>query len=110
MTTQIKPQAVTGLDIVFGGDVKKLLPPMEQIPKGFHDHQNKWHRLVEQWFFKGLKKLDVTPREGIERRAALGHVKACMASCDPKHEHKVAGCAYLMSQFFEDEFKYEVAK
>lgn len=109
MIKRILPMEVTGLDLAFGGDMKKLLPQMDDIPEEFRKRSSKWNELIGQWFFKGLKKLEVNPREGVDRSKALAHVKACLSSFEPKHEHKVVGCAYLMSQFFEDDFSYEVA-
>jgi hypothetical protein len=32
-----------------------------------------------------------------------------MSSWEPKHEHKEAGCAYLLSEFFDD-VNYKKAK
>jgi len=104
---RIMPADVSGLDLAFGGDMKKLLPPMNEIPEEFQDGRTKWNDLISGWFFRGLTKLELAPREGVDKQKALRHVKAIMVSWEPKHEHKEAGCAYLMSQFFEDEFNYE---
>jgi len=40
-------------------------------------------------------------KPGIDRKAAIRHIKAIMASYAPKHEHKEAGCAYLFALWFE---------
>lgn len=110
MSERIMPVEVTGLELVFGGDMNKLLPPMEKIPQEFKAGHSRWNDLIGKWFFHGIKKLEVMPREGVDRVKALRHVKACMASWEPKHQHKEAGCAYLMSQFFEDDFTFEVGE
>jgi hypothetical protein len=104
-----KPIEVTGLEIAFGGDMKKLLPPLNEIPEEFKRGRTKWNDIVSTWFFRGLKNIKCKPKEGIDEKAALQHVRAIMASWEPKHEHKEAGCAYLLSEWFED-IEYEAAK
>ncbi|KPV60736.1 hypothetical protein QJ48_04215 [Paenibacillus sp. A3] len=105
-----KPVDVSDVQLAFGGDMKKLLPPMSDIPREFQDGHTKWNDLVGKWFLRGLNKLNVTPRAGVDGKKALRHIKAILGSWEPKHEHKEAGCAYLMSLFFEDEFTFEVAE
>jgi hypothetical protein len=104
------PAEVTGMEMVVGGDMKKLLPPYTEIPQEFHmGSRGKWNRFVSDWFFCGLKDLKVTPKAGIDQGKALRHIKAIMASWEPQHEHKEAGCAYLASLWFED-VQYNLAK
>lgn len=95
-----KPKDVSPIDLAFGGDMAKLLPPKEDIPKEFWGC-NEWVKVTEQWFYNGLKKPVFIPKEGIDRGKALHHVMAILGSWDPKHEHKIAGVAFLLSQFFE---------
>ncbi|MDR6884875.1 hypothetical protein [Bacillus sp. 3255] len=103
------PVDVNGLSIAFGGDMSKLLPAMSDIPKEFKEGRTKWNDLVGTWFYRGLKNTQFKPKDGIDKNKALRHVKAIMGSWEPKHEHKEAGCAYLLSEFFED-VTYEPAK
>lgn len=101
-----KPVDVQKKDLAFGGDIKKLLPSMEEIPKEFKNGRGKWNDFFNRWNFTGLPKTtQVFPKDGIETSKALAHVRAVMASWEPKHEHKEAGCAFLLSEFFED-FSY----
>jgi hypothetical protein len=98
-----KPAEVSGVDMAFGGDMKKLLPPYEDIPEEFHSMHNKWGKIAARWFFEGLPKgTKFLPKEGIEPGAAVPHLKAILVSFEPKHEHKQAGVAWLMSRWFED--------
>lgn len=102
----MKPVAVTGLEMAFGpeGGIKKLLPPMSEIPEEFKRDHNPWCSVVSRWFFGGLTKEEVAawaPKEDIDKDMALRHVKAALGSFEPKHEHKEAGCAYLLSLWFE---------
>lgn len=103
-----KPQEVNGVNLAFGGDMKKLLPPMHEIPEEFQRLRTDWNELISKWFFRGLKSFDCVPKEGIDRGTALKHIGAILRSWEPSHEHKEAGCAYLLSLWF-DEPKY-VAK
>ena len=107
--SKITVQNVSGLEMTFGGDMKKLLPAMSDIPREFQMGHTKWNDLVSTWLFYGLKNCEWKPKEGIDTQQALRHIKAIMGSWEPKHEHKEAGCAYLLSEWFED-VKYERAK
>lgn len=109
--TYLLPQDVTDAEIAFGGGTDRLLPAYKDIPEEFKDwnSRNKWNKLFNDWFFNGLKNANFVCREGVDKDKAMRHLKACMGSWAPKHEHKEAGCAYLMSQFFED-VTYETGK
>ena len=91
-----EPQDVDAITATFPGRVSgTLLPLREEIPEEFQDWNNPWCRLVSQWFFRGLEEIRF--REGIDYTKAVHHLKACIGSFEPKHEHKQAGTAYLMS-------------
>lgn len=105
----LKPVEVNDVEIAFGGNMEKLLPSMEEIPEEYKNGSNKWNKVVGDWFFYGLKSCKWEPKEGIDTKDAINHIKAIMSSFDPKHEHKEAGCAYLLSYFFND-VSYEKAK
>lgn len=96
-----KPQEINSLDMAFGGDMKKLLPSMSEIPEEFQRGRTEWNKLFSTWFFRGLKSFDSKPKNGIDKDVAMRHVFAIMRSWDPQHEHKEAGCAYLLSLWFE---------
>lgn len=97
------PIEVDTLECIFGAtDISKLLPPYRSIPKDFREGRNKWSTLVSTWFFCGLKDAVWKPVPGIDENKALRHLKAIMSSFEPKHEHKEAGVAYLLSLWFED--------
>lgn len=94
---------VTDVDIVFGGkDLVALLPAYEDIPDEFKGRQSPWVRFMEDWFFRGIAKYDLTPKDGVDERKAIRHISAVMRSWAPAHEHKTAGVAYLLSQWFKD--------
>jgi len=79
-----------------------LLPAYETIPDEFKHRNTKWTALFQDWFFYGLDSLTVTMKPGIDKSAALLHISTIMKSWTPKQEHKEAGVAYLMSQWFDD--------
>ena len=99
----MKPIKVSDAELAFGGDMNKLLPPMNYIPDEFKESNNKWVELVSGWFFSGLPEgMSFSKKEGVDPKMAINHVRAIMSSFAPKHQHKEAGCAYLMSEFFND--------
>ena len=88
------------------GDVSHL-PKWEHIPDKFKDRNELtyWNRFICGWFFKGVsnKELEsLTPKPGVDKTKALKAVAAILQSWDPKHEHKEAGAAFLMSEWFEN--------
>jgi hypothetical protein len=96
---------IQDLDGIFGGDINmsKLLPSMDSIPEEFKRWPGgKWNKVVSDWFFCGLKNAKWVPKPGINTSKALDHIFAIMVSFEPKHEHKEAGCAYLLSEWFDD--------
>lgn len=105
----MKPIKVHDAEIAFGGKMQSLLPAMADIPEEFRKGNSKWNQVVSDWMFSGIKDCQWKPKEGIDPNEAIRHIKAIMVSFEPKHEHKEAGCAYLLSQFFDD-LKYERAK
>lgn len=95
-------QNVTDIDVVFGTKALDLMPTYNKIPDEFKNGDTKWNKVVNTWFYRGLKNAQFTPKDGVDKNKALKHIKAIMGSFEPKHEHKEAGCAYLLSEWFED--------
>lgn len=93
------PTKVGDVDVAFPASVKHLMPSMEEIPKEFQRGRTYWSTLTSEWFFRGLKSLP-TSKEGVDRNQALRHLKCIMGSFEPRHEHKEAAVAYLMSLWF----------
>ncbi len=103
----IPVQDVTDLDVVFPGNVEALMPKWEDIPKEFRGWRaTKWNGVFNDWFYAGLRNASWMPKDGVDTAKALRHIKAIMGSWNPKHEHKEAAVAYLLSEWFED-VKYE---
>jgi hypothetical protein len=80
---------------------KDLIPKWEEIPDEFKKPNNKYVKFINEWFFSGVDAARLIAKDGIDRRKAITHVKNCMNSWEIKHEHKEAGCAYLLSLWFD---------
>jgi hypothetical protein len=91
-----------GIDLAFPTKTKGLMPEYAEIPKEFKAGRTKWNQLFADCFYSGLKSLELTPKEGIDKNKAWAHIRYIMGSWEPKHEHKEAAVAYLLSQWFED--------
>lgn len=90
------PKDVDDVTMHFGG-IKGLMPPRESVPDRFT-----WgDRLFNDWFYRGLKSIELTPKDGIDRDKAVRHIRTIMGSFEPKHEHKEAACAYLFELWFQ---------
>ncbi|KAG1454112.1 hypothetical protein G6F57_015579 [Rhizopus arrhizus] len=90
---------LSDVDMAFG--TTQGLPAYDRIPVEFRDSRTQWNNLVSKIFFTGVKGLQFTAHPGVDGNAAYKHVRALLASWEPKHEHKEAGVAYLMSQYFK---------
>lgn len=92
---------LTQLDLVFGNIAH--LPAQADIPKEFWDDSHPAAHAASQLFFKGGKLSDFgfTPREGIPPGSASIAIGAILASFEPQHQHKIAGAAMLIDQWFE---------
>lgn len=95
------PKTIPDVDLAFPSSVDTLLPKWDEIPKEFKSFHGEWVELVEKWFFYGLEGCEFVVKDGISEEVALRHLSAIMRSFEPKHEHKIAGVAYLMSQWCE---------
>ena len=88
----------------YPADVKNLMPAYDQIPEEIKNQDaNNYTRLRAKWFLKGLMAHDVPePRGGIDGDKAWDHLFCIQRSFEPKHEHKSAAVAYLMSLWFKE--------
>lgn len=101
-----QPIAVSPVDAAFPASVTgKYLPPIEDVPDEFKRHEGtKWNIFVNNMFFHGWDGVNpsLVTRKGVDAQVGFDQVQACLRSFEPKHEHKEAGVAYLLSLFFED--------
>ena len=94
-----EPVDTSGLN-PFSTDIDKVLPKWGEIPDTFKDQ---WmsNGLASEWFYKGLNDFIFYPREGVDLDKAISQLHLCLSSWEPKHERKIAGVEFLLSQFFE---------
>lgn len=105
----MKPIKVDDVNRVFGGKTHELVPKMNEIPKEFQYGKSKWNKVFGDWFFYGLENCVWTPKKDVNKEDALRHIGAVMRSYEIKHEHKEAGVAFLLNEFFED-VQYDKAR
>jgi len=97
---------LTKLKLSFWPSIK-YLPSLEEIPEKFKGFNNGifQNELIEKWFFKGLKKDDIDlliPKAGVDKNNALIAIHVILISWEPSHEEKMAGAAFLLSEWFEE--------
>lgn len=99
-----QPHAVTDIEIAFAARGPELTPDYDVLPADFTRwNGNLWVEFAEHWFSLGdpFKAFDVTgPNPGIDGDAAIRHLRVVMGTWGTKHEHKIAGAAWLMSIWF----------
>ncbi len=108
--SDLKPKALSDLDVAFSANVRDLMPDYKEIPEDFRRGRTKWNRFQSDWFYGGIDASGLIAKDGIDRNAALRHLKAINGSFEPKHEHKEAAVAYLASLWFDDKSKWTKAK
>lgn len=104
------PTEVNDLDIAFPATVRHLMPKYSEVPEEFQGNSSKWNRFFSDMFYRGIKNADLKPKEGIDKDKAMRHIRCVAGSFEPKHEHKEAAVAYLMSLWFDDSSTWERAK
>jgi hypothetical protein len=100
----MEPQPVSDEDVMFPGTVAHLMVPYAQIPDEFKRDRHPCVKIIEEWFYNGIKGgVDTwVAADGIDRALAIRHLKCIMRSFSPKHEHKTACVAYLLSIWFDE--------
>jgi hypothetical protein len=111
MTKTFVPQEVTDAESVFGGgslipygDWKgnDFIPSKKDIPEEFREWRGtQWNEVASTWFYSGLDGYTFKMKKGIDETIAMKHLQIILRSWTPKHEHKIAAVAYLMSEWFE---------
>jgi hypothetical protein len=96
MLPEIKP--VTDLDIAFGNI--KDMPEWEDIPKEYDSRDNPWAKVASDVFFNGTpaKGTFLQTREGVDPVLLRRKIQSWMVSFAPKHERKIAACAWLLAE------------
>ena len=94
-------------DFAFPARIIDLMPKMSDIPKEFtRVNGTPWNKIASDFFFFGAKRVQWNAKRGIDKDAAIRHIRSILWSFEPSHGHKEAACAYLMSLWF-DSITYE---
>lgn len=106
MLNFMKPIPVDRLTEIFAVNVKPLMPDFttdqaRRYRENWHHGESWGFKLFNDMFYKGLTKLRMIPRPGIDPQIASTHIRCIMRSFEPKHEDKVSACAYLFELWFE---------
>lgn len=97
----INPKKLDGPDVAFPTTVEGFIPPYESIPEEFRRGHTPQNKLFSKMFYSGARVEFLKSKPGIDRKDALNHIRYVSRSFEPKHEHKEAGVAWLLAQWFE---------
>lgn len=98
------------LELAFPSGALEWMPPWDEIPAEFRNmnRATEWNEIVSQWFFFGLSAdVEFHAKEGVDAEAAYRVVAATLGSYAPKHEHKEAAAAYMLSCWFDKVEKWK---
>lgn len=96
-----RPHEVDQLTLAFPANLGALLPATDAIPPDYRNRRQ-WESFARKWFAGTLPEgVHMHATEGIDARAAGRHLTAVLRSYEPKHEHKIAGVAWLASRWFD---------
>lgn len=94
---------LTDVEAAFPTTVEGFIPKWEDIPEELKRGAGCWEiQLFNDWFFKGLKSLEMSARENVDAKLAMRHIHYVMTSFEPSHEHKEAGVAFLLREWFTE--------
>lgn len=101
--TKFKFPEVSGIDTAFPTfrTIPELLEEAEK--RGFYNDNNPYCRLFSKLFFNGGKVVFKKDLDPDFQKRGWSYCRSFMGSFEPKHEHKEAICAMLMSELLEPE-------
>lgn len=107
MLTQIKPQEVSEVEIVFPASVSSLMPPESYDRDLVISAMNgylPWSGFVGALWAGRVKQetIEMIPRDGIDGETAWRHIVCIMGSYEPKHEHKITALNVLLESWFHE--------
>lgn len=87
--------------MAFPTSVEGFLPPFKDIPDEFKHGHTPQNGLFAKIFYSGASLAFLKSKPGIDRQSAINHISYVSRSFEPKHEHKEAGVAWLIAEWFE---------
>jgi hypothetical protein len=107
----ILPTPIEDVSLAFPADALDYMPTWEEIPDEFKSYTEtsiEWHAMAALWFSKGIASdytgyLPVELEDGtrIEGELIDRQINAILGSYAPKHEHKMAAVAWMLSIWIE---------
>jgi hypothetical protein len=96
MLPEIKP--VTDLDVTLGNI--QDMPQWEDIPEEYNSRDNPWAKAASSVFFNGMPAQGtiLRVRDGVDPVLLRRKLQSWMRSFTPKHERKIAACAWLLAE------------
>lgn len=103
-STYEQPVAVSRVQQAFPADLGDLLPPLDLIPevfqKGRAGHVSTYARAMA--IGRIDESLALIKRDDVDSEVAWKHLCTIAGSFEPRHEHKEAALAWLISLWFRD--------
>lgn len=96
---------ISDVMLAFPADVMDLLPAKEDIPEDDWYSRTPESQMMQQLFFKGgsFPDFGYVPKPGVDLKKVYRVFRAILGSFQPKHEHKIGGCAVLVREWFNKE-------
>lgn len=107
--SKINPIEVSDVEMAFPATVDHLLPSWDEIPDEFKGNNNVFVKITNDQFFGIKNDSSLSLKPDFDLSLVQRHLHCCMGSFSPRHEHKIAGVAYLLSQWFDIVSPEEVA-
>lgn len=98
------PQSISDVLFAFPGEIKHLMPDYSAIPAEFQNinHVTDWNKFIFHWLMRGnpFDAWELRTLPGVDGQVAIRHLATIGKSYQPKHEHKEAAMAWLLSRWF----------
>ncbi len=95
------PHEFSDVQRVFPAQIMEHLPPWEEIPDDFKNESHSACNVLPRWMFGDLftkePMASIVGKEGVSAKTIFYHIDTILRSYEPKHEHKEAGVAYMIS-------------
>lgn len=98
------PRPVSDVTLAFPARViGSYMPTWEELPEQFQQRASGYESLASHVCFYAVELRPETLIEGIDANAASRHLCTVSRSFEPKHEHKEAALAFLLSLWLKPE-------
>lgn len=92
---------ISDVELAFPATALDWMPEWDAIPAEFKDGRTEWNKIALQWFRYGLPaEVEFYPYVGVDPEKAVRAIQATLGSYAPKHQHKEAAVAFMLSEWF----------